>query len=86
MNLNLTMRQRLFGMFAFSAVLLTIVGSAGYFAVTHLKETNAISGMYADAIAYQMEADMMHDALRADVLASLRAGSAMQHDAKEVLE
>ncbi len=74
--MNLTVKQRLMGLVGLAiGVMLVVVGGAGLFAVNKLTAANATSQTFADALRNQLEADMMHDALRGDVLNALLAGS-----------
>jgi len=53
-----------------------LVGLIGFLAVNALDQSMSAVGVNSGAIKDQMRADMMHDALRADVLAALLAGAA----------
>lgn len=74
MALNISIKHRLLGnAFAFIALTLT-VGGVGYRAIAELADVNEASAVYAEAIRYQVEVDMFHDALSSDVNAALVAG------------
>jgi methyl-accepting chemotaxis protein len=75
MALNLSIRQRLIGLTALALAAMLGVGLSGLWGVVTLDAANGTSETYSEALRHQMEADMMHDALRADVLAALLAGS-----------
>ena len=71
---RLTIRQRLFALSMVAIALLLAVGTAGLLGVRRLGDaidrvTHATAG-----VRLQGDADMMHDAIRADVLAALVAG------------
>lgn len=81
----MTIRQRLFlsGIIAVAAVLL--VGGIGLWGMLTSNESAAHLNTMAAAIRHQMEADMMHDALRADVLVALRDGRNGNRAAKDAV-
>jgi methyl-accepting chemotaxis protein len=87
MSLSLTIRQKLCGSAWISLTATLLVGVVGYRAVTSLADANAVAATYAEAIRYQVESDMFHDALNSDVLAALLAGvrkdEAAHKDAKK---
>jgi methyl-accepting chemotaxis protein len=82
MAMNLSIRQRLTGLTGLALAAIVGVGVTGVWGVTTLSAANSESEIYSEALRHQMEADMMHDALRADVLAALLAGS-QKETAKE---
>ena len=72
--MNLTIRHRLFLSNLAAVFLAAVVASIGYGAMLSLETTmNAIT-VNGTALKQQLQADMAHDALRADVLAALIAG------------
>ena len=73
--MTLNIQQRLLGLIAAFVLLFLIGGAITHRGVDRLETANATSVMYTKAIREQMGADMMHDALRADVLAALHAGA-----------
>ena len=81
----MTIRQRLFlsGIIAVAAVLL--VGGIGLWGMLTSNESATRLNTMAAAIRHQMEADMMHDALRADVLVALREGRNGNRAAKDAV-
>jgi methyl-accepting chemotaxis protein len=75
MTLQLTIKQKLLG-FSLSGLGLTLlVGIAGYVAAIQLSTANGQISTIGTALRTHMQADMMHDALRADVLAALMASA-----------
>ena len=71
-NLSIPARLHTAGALALAGLLVT--GGAGYIGLTQSNEGLTASGVATSAVLYQKHADMMHDALRADVLYALRAG------------
>src|SRR5688572_2174070 len=73
MTLQLTLQRKLYALAALSLAFLSIVGGAGFIAVTSLADAATALQGDGQAMRLQMEADMAHDALRADVLAAVLA-------------
>lgn len=71
--MNATMQTRLMALSAGSILLAFAMGATGYYGVTSVTSAIEDSTMAGTAIRNHLEADMMHDALRADVLAALVA-------------
>ena len=72
--MHLTIRHRLFLSNLAAVFLAAVVASIGYGAMLSLETAlNAIT-VNGSALKQQLQADMVHDALRADVLAALIAG------------
>ena len=71
---NVSIPARLHAAGALALVGLLVTGGAGYIGLTQSNEGLLASGVATSAVLYQKHADMMHDALRADVLFALRAG------------
>ncbi len=74
MNLNTINRKTM----AAGAAVLTLAATtagAGLWAAAHLSQALTSAMQSAEVLRTHMDADMMHDALRADVLAALRAGA-----------
>lgn len=67
----MTIKQKLLGLAACSALLALTLGLAGYWGVAHLGLATDRIALNADASKAYMDADEMEDALRADVLASI---------------
>ncbi|MDY0885121.1 methyl-accepting chemotaxis protein [Dongia soli] len=81
----MTIRQRLFlsGIIAVIAVIL--VGGIGLWGMLTGNESATRLNTMAAAIRHQMEADMMHDALRSDVLIALREGRSGNRTAQDAV-
>ena len=75
MKLNLNIQRKLFSLALLSLVFVSGVGMTGYWAATNLGTAKDQILLNSQAIRDQMEADMMHDAMRADVLAAMFAGA-----------
>ncbi|MGQ0610830.1 MAG: methyl-accepting chemotaxis protein [Paracoccaceae bacterium] len=73
---NFSVRARLFGAGALALAGLMVTGGAGYVGLTQSNDGLAASITATTAVLNQKHADMMHDALRGDVLYALRAGPA----------
>src|SRR6188474_1152314 len=73
MKMHLSIRNKLRVSGLLSIIFLLTVGAASYLAVDRLDQ--AMDDVVNDgaALRHQMEVDMMHDALRADVLAAVLA-------------
>lgn len=80
MALNISIKHRLLGTALVFITLTLTVGAVGYRAITELADANEASAVYAEAIRYQVEVDMFHDALSSDVNAALIAGMRQQED------
>src|SRR5262245_36412831 len=76
-----TVGVRFFSISAIGIAMVGVIGAAGY---VGLRSVNSKVGKMAEAssaLRHQVEGDMMHDALRADVFASLLAKDAKDTDA-----
>ena len=51
-----------------------IIGIVAYQSITRLADANSVAATYAEAIRYQVESDMFHDALNSDALSALLSG------------
>jgi len=71
---NLTIRQKRWGSALVSVALCAALGSVGYNGISRLAEANSLAAVYSEAIRFQVETDMLHDALNSDVQAALLAG------------
>ena len=71
--MNTTIQARLMMLSAGSILLALAMGGTGYYGVTSVTTAIQQSRIASMAIRNHLEADMMHDALRADVLAALVA-------------
>jgi methyl-accepting chemotaxis protein len=67
----LTIRQKMLGLSLIGLAFVLIVGGVGFFAVASLSEDHQALTRSASALRSQLEADMMHDALRGDVLRAM---------------
>jgi methyl-accepting chemotaxis protein len=79
----LTIKQKSFVLAAAIFGLTVLVGGAGWWGIQKLATGMAESTLAATALRNQVEADMMHDALRGDVLAAIvatEAGEAADRD------
>src|SRR5689334_4846000 len=80
MGFQLTIARKLTGLALLALLFVIAVGATGYIA-TSRQEASAAQMLQAEtALKSQMEADMAHDALRADVLAALVAGQDAKGD------
>ncbi|MES2771675.1 MAG: methyl-accepting chemotaxis protein [Pseudomonadota bacterium] len=70
---NLTIKQKILGSSAVSAILALALGITGYQSVNLLSQANILAANYSEAIHYQAEIDMLHDAINSDVMASMLA-------------
>src|SRR5687768_16720215 len=77
--MKLTIRQRLRVSNTIVLIFAGLVGLIGYLAVQSLDRSMDAIGVNGAAITDQLQADMMHDALRADVLGALQASTPDQH-------
>ncbi|TAK87570.1 MAG: HAMP domain-containing protein [Aquabacterium sp.] len=75
MNFNLSIRRKLMGFSLLGFVFVVVVGVAGFVAVNRLTFATGHITNIGSALKEQMYADMMHDALRGDVLRALLAAS-----------
>ncbi|HEY1092460.1 MAG TPA: HAMP domain-containing protein, partial [Burkholderiaceae bacterium] len=75
MAVELSIRQRMLGLSVLSLAFLLAVGAVGYLAVNRMDGATADLTRTGSALRAQMEADMMHDALRGDVLKALLSAS-----------
>jgi methyl-accepting chemotaxis protein len=70
-----TVGGKLAAIVALSLVALVVSGGVGWISVTQNERALTREAITATALANQLEMDMIHDALRADVLAALLAGT-----------
>ena len=78
---NVTFRQLMLGKTAVVVVAFLALGAVGLAVVDRRNDAGDDIARYSEAARAQLEADMMHDALRADVLSSILA-----RDAREFAE
>jgi methyl-accepting chemotaxis protein len=74
MAINLSIRQKLSGSAWISLSATLLIGVVAHQSISRLSEANSVAATYAEAIRFQVESDMFHDALNSDVLAALLAG------------
>jgi methyl-accepting chemotaxis protein len=70
---SISIRQKFFGFGGLMAVVALFIGAIGYWGIS--RQTAELSGVVTTSLALRnhLEGDMMHDALRADVLSAMRA-------------
>jgi len=73
--MSLSIKQSLFILTAVGPVFAAAIGIAGFTGLHRVEEQTDALGITTSALRNHMECDMMHDALRADVLAALVATS-----------
>jgi len=76
MTFHLTIRHKLFALGLAGLAFVLAVGATGYASATRLAGSATRIADDGSALKNQLQADMAHDALRADVLAALLAGQA----------
>lgn len=77
---NLSVRRKLLAFSLLGLLFLVIVGAVGSLALLKVSDIQGDIVRHSRALQNQMLADMMHDALRGDVLSALRAGQAQSAD------
>jgi methyl-accepting chemotaxis protein len=77
--MNLTIRMKLYGLSVAGLLFAAAVGLAGFWGISRVGQSLSDVFVTASALRNHMEADMMQDALRADVMAALIADNAQQH-------
>lgn len=78
MSFQFTLRRKLVGSSLSGLIFVLVVGLTGVVASGRLADASAQGAQIESALKSQMHADMMHDALRGDVLRAQLAG--MKHD------
>jgi methyl-accepting chemotaxis protein len=70
---SLTIRRKFFGFGGLMAAVALVIGAMGYWGIS--RQSAALDGVATTSLALRnhLESDMMHDALRGDVLSALRA-------------
>lgn len=81
---SLGVKAKLLGISAAGILSSILIASAGVWVIKSSYVQQLSLG--TKAIRYQMEADMMHDALRADVLNGLRVGNSADHSESKEIE
>jgi methyl-accepting chemotaxis protein len=82
----MSIKLRLIGFSLISLVFSLIIGASGLWGGRELSGALKENGTAAEALRHQMVADMMHDALRADVLAAALAANLKQADQRNTIE
>ncbi|MEJ8839603.1 methyl-accepting chemotaxis protein [Ramlibacter sp. AN1133] len=85
MGFQLTIARKLTGLALLALLFVITVGATGYVATSYQEASSAQMLQAETALKSQMEADMAHDALRADVLAALMAGQDATSDAADAI-
>lgn len=85
MTLQWTIGARLWAFALTAALLIGVVGAAGLEAASRLGSALAEVRSSGQALRHHMNADMMHDALRADVLSALLEASKGNADAERAI-
>ncbi len=79
--MQLTIKSRLIGLVALMLILMAILGITGRHGLSVVNQSLDSVILTSHTLRNHIEGDMMHDALRADVLSALLAESAQEHDA-----
>jgi methyl-accepting chemotaxis protein len=82
-SMQFGVKEKLRAFAAFGIVATLIVGLFGYHSEHTLGDALTSVNVKMGALRNHMESDMMHDALRADVLAALRAGQMQDREAQQ---
>jgi signal transduction histidine kinase len=77
---NLKIHQKLYGLAGLCVAASTVIALIGYWGVSVLMGQLGDNTQIASALRNHIEADMMHDALRGDVLTALRLGQDADED------
>jgi len=80
---RLSLKQKLFGLAALTSVLGAAIGVTGYRGIQKLDAATREIQLHNEALRNHLEGDMMHDALRADVLAALIAAESRDPKARQ---
>lgn len=87
MKSKISVQEQLLGIGFLGLLLAILIGGFGFWGITRVTGAMNRMGVSAAAMRYHLTADMMHDALRADVLeAMIAAGMADPLKRREVLE
>lgn len=82
-NFSIVARLRVSALLALMAVIVTC--ATGYIGLTQSNEGIARATISTEAVLHQRQADMMHDALRADVLYAIQIGTAGSPEEKKAI-
>ena len=86
MAINFSLRRQLLGFSLAGLVCVATVAGVGMATMRSLASDNGQLATSGSALRAQMEADMMHDALRADVLAALLSAATQATDKQKSIE
>src|SRR3954464_14796053 len=70
---SMSIRQKFFGFGGLMAVVALVIGAIGYWGIVSQADELGDVVVTSQALRNHMEGDMMHDALRADVINALHA-------------
>ena len=79
---GLKIRHKLFALGGAGILATVVMASIGFWGLSTLTTQLGDNTLIASALRNHLQADMMHDALRADVLSALRAGTGNSEEAK----
>lgn len=82
----MNIKTRLIGFASIGLFFLVIIGASGIWTMQQIVETLHKNAVGTEAMRHHMLADMMHDALRADVLAAALAGTQKQTEQRNGIE
>ena len=84
--MTLTLKQKLYALAGAGAVSTLLAGGAGAWALRGMLESQGFMAMMVGSLQQHMQADMMHDALRGDVLRALVVTRTNPSEKAEVLK
>jgi methyl-accepting chemotaxis protein len=84
--LRISIRQKLFGFSGLMVAISAVIAVIGYLGTASLSGQLTESTEIASSMRNHLESDMMHDALRGDVLSALRAGPGATADERSEIE
>src|SRR4051794_6646581 len=82
--MNWNIKRKLLGLATVSAVLAFALGICGYWGVSRISSATGRVANNAEVVRNYVEADEMHDAIHADVLAAIVVATSAHGDVKEV--
>ena len=85
MTLHLTIERKLMALGLLGLAFVLALGGTGYDAASRLAASATRLSVGGSALKNQLQADMAHDALRADVLAALLAGAKASADEQKAI-
>ena len=83
--MNWTIGRKLYLLCGLGMLVAVLVGAAGYWGIVRLQDETAHLVETSSVLRNHMEADMMHDALRGDVIAALLASDVSEAERGQVL-